>query len=145
VSENLITTPPIQETLNQLLALLGEILQHKDHKDLYTDMAGRLSAIARKDPAWGWRYVQSVASGTVQPSKRFARAVDALAVTFDGIPVHFANSAPVTVYAEAGTITEGALVMAGSIRCATPSCSVIFVPNVPWRRHCPICRPGRTG
>jgi hypothetical protein len=81
VSENLITTPPIQETLNQLLALLGEILQHKDHKDLYTDMAGRLSAIARKDPAWGWRYVQSVASGTVQPSKRFARAVDALAVT----------------------------------------------------------------
>lgn len=141
MSENSISAMSTTDTLRELLTLLDEILKHADHKDLYTDMATRLSKIAGKDPAWGWRYVQSVASGTVEPSKRFAKAVDALAVTMDGIPVQFAKSSPVTVYAETGTITEGSLVMAGSRRCATPSCTVMFVPNVPWRRHCPVCRP----
>lgn len=134
-----------KETLTQLLALLAEILKPADHKDLYTDMARRLSRIAGKSPAWGWRYVQSVAAGTVEPSKKFAKAVDTLAITFDGMPVQFAQATPVTVYAETGTIAEGSLVMAGSIRCATPSCSVMFVPNVPWRKHCPVCRPIRGG
>lgn len=144
VSENSISALSTSDTLRELLTLLDGILQHADHKDLYTDMTNRLSKIARKEPAWGWRYVQSVAAGTVEPSKKFAKAVDALAVTFDGIPVSFANSSPVTVYAETGTVTEGSLVMAGSRRCATPSCTVMFVPNVPWRRHCPVCRPQKS-
>src|SRR5687768_6627597 len=83
VSEKTISTMSTSDTLRELLTLLDEIFQHADHKDLYTDMASRLSKIARKDPAWGWRYVQSVASGTVEPSKKFAKAVDTLAVTFD--------------------------------------------------------------
>ena len=141
VSETSISAMSTSDTLRELLTLLDEILKHADHKDLYTDMAARLSKIAKKDPAWGWRYVQSVAAGTVEPSKKFARAVDTLAVSMDGIPVPFAKSSPVTVYAETGTIQEGALVMAGSRRCATPSCTVMFVPNVPWRKHCPVCRP----
>ena len=143
VSENSISAMSTSDTLRELLALLDEILKHADHKDLYTDMAARLSKIARKAPAWGWRYVQSVASGTVEPSKKFARAVDTLAVTMDGVPVQFAKTAPVTVYAETGTVANGALVMAGSIPCAAPSCTVLFVPNVPWRRHCPVCRPAK--
>jgi hypothetical protein len=141
VSENLISAMPIRDTLLQLLTLLEALVQYSDHKDLYNDMAERLSKIAEKEPAWGWRYVQSVASGTVEASKKFAKAVDALAVTFDGIPVPFAKSSPVTVYAETGTIADGALVMSASRRCETPSCTVTFVPNVPWRRRCPVCSP----
>jgi hypothetical protein len=141
MSENSISAMSTIDTLRELLTLLDTILKHDDHKDLYTDMADRLSKIAHKDPAWGWRYVQSVASGTVQPSKKFTRAVDALAVTFDGIPVPFAKSSPITVYAETGTIAEGALVMGVSRRCATPTCTVTFVPNVPWRKRCPVCSP----
>jgi hypothetical protein len=141
VSENTISAPLTKDTLLELLTLLDAILKHADHKDLYEDMAERLSKIAGKQPAWGWRYVQSVASGTVQPSRKFAKAVDALAVTFDGIPVPFAKSSPVTVYAETGTIMEGSLVMSSSRRCAAPSCTVVFVPNVPWRKLCPVCSP----
>lgn len=141
VSEKEIHAMSTKDTLQELLTLLGTILEHEDHKDLYGDMASRLSKIAHKVPEWGWRYVQSVASGTVEPSKRFSKAVDALAVTFDGVPVPFAKSSPITVYAETGTIAEGALVMAGSRRCANPTCTVIFVPNVPWRKLCPLCNP----
>ena len=144
VSEKIISAMSTSETLRELLALLAEILQPADHKDLYTDMANRLSRIAKKNPAWGWRYVQSVASGTEDPGKKFAKAVNTLAITFDGMPVAFAKSSPVTVYAETGTVKEGALVMAASIPCATPSCSVMFVPNVPWRKHCPVCSPPRS-
>jgi len=75
----------------------------------------------------------------VEASKKFTKAVDVLAVTFDGVPIPFANSSPITVYAQTGTIMEGSLVMAASRRCATPSCSVSFVPNVPWRKYCPVC------
>lgn len=139
VSESVISAMSTRDNLNQLLEHLDTIVKHDDHKALYEDMAGRLSKIAGKDPAWSWRYVQSVASGTVQASRKFTKAVDVLAVTFDGIPVIFAESSPVTVYAKTGTIMDGALVMAGSQRCATPSCAVIFVPNVPWRKHCPLC------
>jgi len=141
MSENPISSMSTKQTLRELLTLLDTVLKHADHKDLYTDMAGRLSTIAHKEPAWSWRYVQSVASGTVAPSKKFSKAVDALAVTFDGIPVPFARSSPVTVYAETGTIADGALVMGASRRCANPSCTVTFVPNVPWRKRCPICSP----
>ena len=141
VSEKSISIMSTSDSLRELLTLLDEILKHVDHKDLYTDMASRLSKIARKEPAWGWRYVQSVASGTVQPSRKFAKSVDALAVTFDGVPVPFAKSSPITVYAETGAIMEGALVMGSSRRCANPTCTVMFVPNVPWRKLCPMCSP----
>lgn len=141
VSEISINTMSTKDTLHELLTLLEQILEHADHKELYTDMAERLSKIARKDPAWSWRYVQSVSAGTVEPSKRFSKAVDTLAVTFDGMPATFARSSPVTVYAETGTVTEGALVMASSRRCANPTCTVVFVPNVPWRKLCPACSP----
>lgn len=141
VSEIEINAMSIRETLLELLTLLDTMVDYSDHKDKYSDMAARLSKIARKDPAWSWRYIQSVAAGTVEPSRKLGRAVDALAVTFDSVPVPFATSSPVTVYAETGTIANGALVMAGSKRCASPSCTVIFVPNVPWRKLCPVCNP----
>jgi len=141
VSENIISSMSTKETLTELLTLLDTLLRHENQIDLCTDMAGRLSKIAGKDPAWGWRYVQSVASGTVEPSKKFSKAVETLAVTFDGVPVPFAKSSPVTVYAETGTVQDGALVMSGSRRCASPDCTVVFVPNVPWRKLCPMCSP----
>jgi hypothetical protein len=141
VSEKSLYAPLTKDTLAQLLALLDANLHPGTHRELCADMARRLSQIAHKRPAWGWRYVQSVASGTVQPSRRFAAAVDVLAVSFDGVPVVAANAAPITVYAEAGTIREGALVMGRSVMCANPGCSTQFVPNVPWRRYCPVCNP----
>jgi len=143
VSENTkgaISMQTPKDTLLEILTLLDAMIQYRDHQDRYNDMAGRLSKIAKKSPAWGWRYIQSVVSGTVEPSKRLADAIQVLAVSMDGIPVPFAGASPVTIYAETGTVKEGALVMSASVRCASPDCTVEFVPNVPWRKHCPVCR-----
>jgi len=144
VSENtkdVISMPYPKDTLLEILTLLDAMIEYSSNKDKFGDMAVRLSKIAKKSPAWGWRYVQSVASGTVEPSKKFADAVQILAVSIDGIPVSLAGASPITVYAETGTIKEGSLVMNKSVRCANPSCTVEFVPNVPWRKHCPVCNP----
>jgi hypothetical protein len=35
-------------------------------------------------------------------------------------------------------VHDGSLVMTGDKHC---SCGRMFVPNVPWRQYCPICRP----
>lgn len=143
VSESTIMPVSTKDTLVSLLSLSDAISKHVKHKDLYSDMAARLSRVSEKKPSWSWRYIQSVASGTVTPSKRFSKAVESLAVIFDGVPIPFAKSSPVTVYAETGSIVDGSFVMAGSRRCSSPSCTVIFVPNVPWRRRCPVCSPQR--
>jgi hypothetical protein len=141
VSENLYTPPPVSSILLQLLDDLQGKIHYRDHKDLYDDMAQRLSKIVKKDEPWTWRYVQSVASQTVAPSKKFKRAVEVLAVVFDEMPIAIANSVSVSVFAEQGTIPEGAFVMGEARRCAMPGCTITFVPTVPWRKYCPVCRP----
>ncbi len=42
----------------------------------YEKLALKLSKLVGKTPAWGWRYVQSVHHGTVEPSKRFLLAME---------------------------------------------------------------------
>jgi len=130
-----------KDTLLQIIAILESLLTFETNMDKFENIAGRLSKIANKEPAWSWRYVQSVASGTVEASKKFADAVQVLAVSLDGVPVVSAKAVPVTVYAEKDSITEGSYVMSGSKICANPACTVTFVPNVPWRKLCPICSP----
>lgn len=39
------------------------------------NLARRLSLAVNKSPAWTWRYVQSVAKGTIPPSKRMTEAI----------------------------------------------------------------------
>jgi hypothetical protein len=45
---------------------------------LYKKVARNLSIAAKKDPPWGWRYVESVLHGTVRPGKKFMLAVNKL-------------------------------------------------------------------
>jgi hypothetical protein len=143
VSENIYNGPSSKETLELIIALLRQSIAYEDNKDLYEDIARRLSTIADKEPMWSWRYVQSVVSGTVQASKKFAHAVEIMAVTMDDTSVTFAKSEPVNVYAEEGTIAPGSFVMGASMHCATPTCKVVFVPVVPWGKYCPLCREAR--
>lgn len=141
VSENFYKPPSCSYLLTQLVEELQGKTAYKDGKDLFTDIAERLSRIAKKEPAWSWRYVQSVKSQTVAPSKKFEHAVHVLMATMDDMPTVIANSVTVTIMAEQGSIPEGAFVMGAARRCANPSCTVTFVPNVPWRKRCPICSP----
>lgn len=104
----------------------------------YEELAGELSRIA--DTTFSWRYILSVLNDTVRPSKAFNQALRAHILSLDGVPELYAKSVPVQVRSSNADI-EGAFVMGKSKIC--PTCANKFVPNVPWRKLCPVCSPVR--
>lgn len=126
----------IQDTLELLVANSRE----PGKVAVYEDLARRLSMIAAKENAWTWRYVQSVHMGSMQPSEKFARAVSVLAAEMDGLPAVVAETEPITVYARPGTVRANAIVIGESKACASPACTIHFIPRVPWQKYCPNCR-----
>jgi hypothetical protein len=113
--------------------------------ELWTLIAGKLSRVVDQQPPWTWRYPQGVLNGTIQPSRKFAQAVNILGAAIDDVPVALARTSPVQVYAITGTVKPGSVVMGRSKNCETPGCRVVFVPNVPWRTKCPICSSPKNG
>lgn len=107
----------------------------------YTRLAEKLSMAINRSEPWSWRYAQGVHRGTILPSREFARAVSILLAEFDGLPSQVGRLEQVAVYTEPGRVQHGAIVMGRSRVCARVGCNRIFVPNVPWRRVCPICKP----
>jgi hypothetical protein len=114
------------------------------NRDFYALVAGKLSESIHHTPPWSWRYVQSVHSGTVAPSKEFNRAVESLAAILDGQPAELASLESVPVFAPHGMLRPGALVWTQARPCANPGCVLYFVPNHPSRRKCFRCSPIRT-
>jgi hypothetical protein len=106
----------------------------------YQELAARLSEIAHKNHPWGWRYVQSVDHDTLghPPSRRFLRAIEVLAAEVDGLPAFIADTEPVTVHARPGSVHPNAVLLGESKLCAHPSCTIHFVPRVPWQKYCPL-------
>jgi hypothetical protein len=105
----------------------------------YTKIAERLSLIANKNPSWKWRYVQGVHSGTVAPSPRFAAAARVLLdhLTDSTTPI-YSQSETVQILAQIGIVETGSWVLTKSRPCADPTCTIIFVPRVPWQIYCPM-------
>ncbi|MFZ6027271.1 MAG: hypothetical protein ACOYYS_06120 [Chloroflexota bacterium] len=126
----------IQSSLLQLAEALQPAIGQDGKVALYAALARRLSALAHKQPPWSWRYIQGVGSGRIAPSQKLAQAVIALGATLDGVPPVAANTQPVQVYAEAGRVRPGSIVLAASRPCARPACPVSFVPVVPRQRYC---------
>jgi len=133
-------TEDVSETMQQIIDHFRPYLNGHGSVAFYTAVAVKLND-ADGSAAWTWRYVQGVAAGTVPPSRRFAAAVQVLAASLDGLPVVIARAERVEVLAEPGALAAGAYVMGAARPCARPGCPVVFVPNVPWRRLCPICSP----
>ncbi len=127
----------VQNNLGLLVGVFGVSGQVA----IYTDLAERLSKIAHKeDSAWSWRYVQSVHKGTMEPSAKFAQAVEILLAEIDGLPAFVSETEPITVYARPGSVRANAIVLGLSKPCANPRCTVNFIPVVPWQKYCPGCR-----
>jgi hypothetical protein len=126
----------IQNNIGHLVSVFGE----SGTVAVYSDLARRLSSVARKFPAWSWRYVQSVHKGSVEPSEKFARAVELLTAESDGLPAFIAETEPIVVYARPGAVRANAVVIGESRACANPTCKIHFVPRVPWQKYCPNCR-----
>lgn len=103
-------------------------------------IADRLSALARKEPGWGWRYLRNVMNGKIEASQRLTDAMLRLGAVIDETPVELAESRAVLVQAT-GKVRAGALVLADSRSCANPLCGMEFVPRHPRQvYHSVRCR-----
>lgn len=127
----------VQNNLSHLVEVFGNAGTVK----IYSDLAVRLSRMAnRNGNAWTWRYVKSVHTGTVEPSKNFAHAVEVLSAETDGMPAFVADTEPVTVHARRGSVRANSIVLGLSKACANPRCTIHFIGIVPWQKYCPRCR-----
>lgn len=100
-------------------------------------VADRLSELARRDPAWGWRYLRNVLNRRMDASRKLIDAVMRLGALVDGAPRDLARSERVTVQA-LGKVKPGALVLADSQPCI---CGIEFVPAA-WNQkyHSKECK-----
>ena len=105
------------------------------------DLTPRLNAVAGGDVSWSWRHIYSVLKGykgfTEKPE--LTHAAQIIAVGLDGS--HPWQAAREIVVRSPNGVKPGSVVTGHSINCE--GCGVLFVPNVPWRTHCQICRPPR--
>ena len=120
------------------LDALTAIFAKSGKVEMYSVLAGKLSAITHKENPWTWRYVQSVHTGSIAPSETFSNAVDVLMASLDGLPTFIAETEPITVYARPGAIHPNAIVLSESKPCSEPTCTIHFVPRVPWQKYCPM-------
>ena len=93
----------------------------------YELLAQKLSAVVRRDKAWSWRYVQSVHAGSLEPSRLFGQAVQALGSALDDTPVGAAWTEAVRVFAPPGMVREGAVVLMPAKPCRGPGCRLWIV------------------
>lgn len=137
----------VQSVVAQYCDLVEQYLPMKNGSwvTFYTRLAEKMSAAINRPKPWTWRYVQGVHKGTIKPSRDFARAVEILAGEIDGLPAAIGRLEKVNIWAEPGRVQHDAIVMGQSRVCANPACNRVFVPNVPWRKVCPICRPVKEG
>lgn len=130
-----------ENDLHSLFEALRPSWGKKGEVAFYQELAKRLSEIARIDKPWGWRYVQSVDHGTLghPPSRKFLHALDVLAAEADGLPAFIAETEPVMVHARPGSVHPNAILLTESKPCANPTCTIHFIPRVPWQKYCPRC------
>lgn len=140
MSETLAIPLREQSILNDLILDLRPFLEYLPVVKAYAELAKRLSQVVHKVPVWGWRYVQGVHTGSIEPSRKMVQAVEILSASRDGIPADVLYTEKVGVYAEPGTVRQGSLILARSIPCKCPTCKVWFVPRTPNQKfHHPRC------
>jgi hypothetical protein len=119
-------------------SLLEDVIRASGHdpyldgSTVLTEIALRLSDVARKDPPWTYRYLRGVLTGNLQASAKLVDAMMRLGALIDGAPEDLAASTKVSVLA-IGKVSPGALILGDSRRCANPGCMIEFVPRVPWQ------------
>lgn len=139
--ESSISKKRTQDILSDVFDALRPFSNSRGKVAFYEDVAIRLSTIANKTPAWGWRYVQGVEKGSVQPGRAFSHAITILAAGLDGVPAEIANTEIVKIHATPGNILSNSIVLGTSRSCLRPACPVYFVPLVPWQKyHSSQCR-----
>jgi hypothetical protein len=133
----------ISEDLQALFDILEALQPRAGKVMIFERLARRLSRIADQNRPWSWRYIQGVMTGTIQPSKHLAHAVELLAAAMDGEPPEFTEAREVQVLADPARVQAGSLILGQSKQCKYAPCLVFFVPVVPWQDFCPAHREPR--
>lgn len=136
-----LSTSQARAALAEIVTWYGWDIEDLSVKQL-TDLGVRLSELADKSPAWSWRYMRSVLSGSVGVSRDLSRAILQLAALFDGVPLQQVQAVSVTVVVLPGVIVEaGALALVSSRRCDYVACRKPFIPRSTRQRfHTEECR-----
>lgn len=111
------------QTLSELISGMGHDPASIRVDDLQA-VADRLSDLAGRSPAWGWRYLRNVLNHKIDASRALVDAVMRLGALVDGAPKDLARSERVSVQA-LGSVKPGALILADSRPCV---CGMEFVP-----------------
>jgi hypothetical protein len=127
-----------QTDLQEIFTLYKGRWPRSSNLHLYGEIATRLSKTASRPQPWTWRYIQSVARGTIDASAELSRAVQILAAEIDGQPATISQARAVQVIANPDRVQAGALIMGESKQCKHPPCMIVFVPTVPWQEYCPL-------
>lgn len=101
----------------------------------------RLANVIGRGKPFSRRYLISILNGTLVASKSLDNAIDALLAETDGANPYLVTSATSSVYHDKNRDLEGAYVMSDAKVCE--NCIMVFVPNVPHRKFCPVCSPPR--
>jgi hypothetical protein len=133
----------ISEDLQSLFDILEALQPRAGKVKIFERLAHRLSRIAGQNRPWSWRYIQGVMTGTIQPSKHLAHAVELLAAAIDGEPPEFVEAQPMQVLADPAKVQAGSMILGQSKQCDEPGCTIQFVPVVPWQKYCPAHREPR--
>ncbi len=97
-------------------------------------VADKLSDVAGKTPAWGWRYMRNVLNRKIEASAAMTQAIMQLGAMQDGAPARLVKGKAVQVYA-INEVKPGSLVFGSSRVCANPACAVTFVSDI-WNKRC---------
>jgi hypothetical protein len=139
------TKTPLKATISEMavVEMLREIIRGlgfdpiEAGPDNLQIVADKLSKVAGKSPAWGWRYMRNVLNRKIEASGSLMDAIMRLGAMQDGAPARLVNSKRVTVYV-LNEVTPGSLVFGSSKVCANPACGVMFVSDI-WNKRC--CSP----
>jgi len=123
----IVDKPDITQWLDLIIEHYSNNRLTMGNVEFYTFLAQKLSEIVRKNSPWSWRYVYSVHTGSLGPSKLFIQAVQALGGAIDGTPQVVAWSQEVTVFTPPGLVRGGSVILLASKPCAGPGCNLMIV------------------
>lgn len=99
-------------------------------------LAEHIGNLARGKP-YTWRYMLAIHTGNIEIGGRVIDALEKALAIYDGDSRFLVTSQQMLVYSH--NPISGSYVMNGPRRCQ--NCGMRFVPNVPWRKNCPVCSP----
>ena len=119
---------------------------HLGQTERFRRLGVDLAGIVGKDQPWSRSYVSTAYHGSFGEGKKagevFVQALDALVTSImdENVPAILEAARHAEVLTFPDNDISGSFVMGRQKTCASPNCSIRFVPNVPWRMYCPSCR-----